>query len=419
MLDLGRNWDERAIFMPRRTSQDPKPKVWPAVYPRYNSAGEITSWRVDCGGKSRLRFSYKTKAEANGKAELLRLQRENEGNSILDFQAADRIDATDALDLLKPHGVTLRQAADFYLKNIAVIRSNKTIEEAVTELLTVKAKDESSKRYAKDLRLKLSSFSEQFQNRPLHEIARAELVQWLYSLEVSPVTRKNYSRALSVLFSFAVDRHYVVSHPAHKLVTDKPSAKKPGFLTALEAKALLLSAEPDFVVALALGLFAGLRPEAEIWPLDWRRIKLAKRIVDIDKSKNVMSHRHVRISENLAAWLAPLARPHGQVAVKGDSYYSRLERARQGAILRLEAAGEPVDNLRDWPQDALRHTYATMHSAAFANPNDTSAQMGHAGGLNVFSRHYRDRVEEPEARSFWEIYPPEKIVALPQSASAV
>jgi integrase/recombinase XerD len=401
------------------------PKVWPNVYPRFNSAGQITSWMVDCAGKDRLRFSFKTKAEADGKADLLRIQRKNEGQAAFLFSAADRIDAQAALDLLKPHGATLRQAASFYVRNIAVIQREKTVGEVLTELLAIKVKDESSKRYQKDLRLKLEMFAgdARFQNRSIHEITRDELITWLYSLDVAAVTRKNYARVLSVLFTFAVDRHYCVSHPARKLVSEKTNGKKPGILTTLEAKALLLSAEPDFVPALALGLFAGLRPESEIWRLNWQSIKLHKRIIDVDKSKNVMSHRHVRISDNLAAWLAPYADahggatigPHGPVTVKGDSYYARLEKARAGAITRLENAGEFAGNLRDWPQDCLRHTFASMHCAAFRSPGDTSLELGHGGNLKIFERHYRDRVEEAEARAFWEIYPSEKIVPMPAS----
>jgi integrase len=392
-----------------------KTRDWPQVYPRINARGQITSWRVDCGGKPRLRFAFKTKPEADGKAELLRNQRFNEGRAALDLSAADRIDAQAALERLRPHGATLRQAADFYLRNIRIIQSQKTLDTVLAELLEIKAKDESSTRYIKDLRHKLETFTRDplFHERAIHEITRDELATWLYSLKVAAVTRKNYARALSVLFTFAVDKHYCVSHPAQKLVPEKANGKKPGILTVVEAKALLLAAEPDFVPALALGLFAGLRPESEIWRLDWRSIKLHKRIIDIDKSKNTVSHRHVRITDNLAAWLSLHVGGRGPVSVKGDSYYSRLQRARKTAIKRLEEAGLPADGLRAWCGDTMRHTYASAHSAAFKNDGDTSQQLGHAGNLKVFQRHYRDRVEEPEARSFWEIYPSEKIVALP------
>jgi len=139
--------------------QRAKPKPWPNVYPRFNSAGQITSWMVDCAGKDRLRFSFKTKAEADGKADLLKIQRKNEGEAAFLFSAADRIDAQAALDLLKPHGASLRQAASFYVRNIAVIQREKAVGEVLTELLAAKVKDESSERYQKDLRHKLEMFA--------------------------------------------------------------------------------------------------------------------------------------------------------------------------------------------------------------------------------------------------------------------
>ena len=128
----------------------------------------------------------------------------------------DRIDAQTALDLLRPHGASLRQAADFYLRNGAVIQSQKTPDKVLSELLAIKSKDESSKRYMKDLRLKLEAFSTHphFRERSIHEISRDELVEWLYSLNIAAITRKNYSRALSVLFTFAVDRHFRVGPTA-------------------------------------------------------------------------------------------------------------------------------------------------------------------------------------------------------------
>ena len=149
----------------------------------------------------------------------------------------------------------LRQAADFYLRNIKIIQCQKTVDTVFAELLEIKAKDESSARYIKDLRHKLETFLRDplFQTRAIHEITRDELVTWLYSLDVAAVTRKNYARSLSVLFTYALDKHYCVSHPAQKLVPEKANDKKPGILTVTEAKALLLAADPDFIPGLRSG----------------------------------------------------------------------------------------------------------------------------------------------------------------------
>jgi len=78
-----------------------------------------------------------------------------------------------------------------------------------------------------------------------------------------------------------------------------------------EAEALLRATGTDFVPAIAIGLSAGLRPEAELWHLDWQSVNLADKLIDVTKSKNSISHRFVKISDNLVAWLASYAKKRG------------------------------------------------------------------------------------------------------------
>jgi len=113
----------------------------------------------------------------------------------------------------------------------------------------------------------------------------------------------------------------------------------------------------------------------------------------------------VKIADNLAAWLAPYAKKNGPVSVKGDSYYTRLQRARDTAADKLEAGKVDAISLRLWPQDCMRHTYATFHYAAFKSAGDTAHQLGHGGSLRTFQRHYLNRAREPEAKAFWQILP--------------
>ena len=115
----------------------------------------------------------------------------------------------------------------------------------------------------------------------------------------------------------------------------------------------------DFVPAIAIGLFAGLRPEAELWPLDCKSINLADKLIDVTKSKNSISHRFVKISDNLVAWLAPYAKKSGQVTFGRDSYYTRLQDARRRAAEKLQNQSKESRNLRVWAQDTMRHTFAS------------------------------------------------------------
>jgi len=142
----------------------------------------------------------------------------------------------------------------------------------------------------------------------------------------------------------------------------------------------------------------GLRPEAELWPLDWKSINLADKLIDVTKSKNSISHRFVKISDNLVAWLAPYAKKSGRVTFGRDSYYTRLQCARHRAAETLESQSKESLKLRLSAQDTMRHTFATMHLCAsqvgrgdrcgararrlFANDAAPLFESGDAGGCS-------------------------------------
>ena len=297
------------------------------------------------------------------------------------------------------------EAARFYVKNSNLIRDPRKVEDVKAELLQSKGQDRRSARYLKDLDQKLSAFVDDFAGRPIHEITTPELDRWIRSLSVSGTTRNSYKRVLGVLFGFAVRMEYSLKNPARGIEKASEQITKPGILTLPEAEALLRATAADSVPAIAIGLFAGLRPEAELWNLDWKSINLADKLIDVTKSKNSISHRFVRISNNLVAWLAPYAKKSGQVTFGRDSYYTRLQSARHRAAETLESQSKESLNLRLWAQDTMRHTFATMHYAHFRSAAETAAELGHGASLRMMQRHYLNRVTPAEAQAFWQIVP--------------
>jgi integrase/recombinase XerD len=385
---------------------------WPRIAHRKNKNGEVTSYFVDLGylekdgiTKRTRSAAFKTLAEAEGAADLYRITRRNEGTKALTFAAGDRSDAERALALLGPHKVTLLQAAEFYIQNVAVIKEAKPVESVIEELLTAKEKDGRADRYLRDLKARLTVFGRAFAGRPLYSITEDELDVWLRSLDSGPANRNNYRRVISVAFGFAVKKRYAMKNPVAHVEVANVKVEKPGILTVDEARALLQTANPDFVPVVALGLFAGLRPESEVWRLNWKNIDLEERVIDVENSKNTASHRFVRISDNLLAWLKPHAKKSGPLTLHDEPYFRRMRETRERAADRLDQAEIPADNLRDWPADCLRHTFASCHYAAFKNAADTAEQLGHGGNLRMFFRHYRGRVKQAEAQAFWQIVP--------------
>lgn len=385
-----------------------RPKeTWPIIRPRENKKGKIMSWMVDCGMMDgrRVRFFYKSKDEADTKAALMRVKRKNEGETSYGMSAYTLQDTKAALVLLSPHNVTLKTAAEFYIANLDVIRSAKPVDKVVEELLGIKEQDRKSGRYLRDLKFRLNTFAAAFAGRPIHEIQAGEIDTWLRGLLTGPVDRNNYRRLVSVLFGFAAKRRYVLTNPIPDVEIANTEATKPGILDLNEVRALLEAATPDFIPIIALGLFAGLRPESEIWRLDWSHIDLAAREIDIQKSKNLASYRFVKISDNLAAWLKPHAKKRGALwALRDEAFFRRMREIRERAAAKLEADEKSAANLREWPSDCLRHSFAS-YTYALKGAEYTAKELGHGGKLDLLHRRYRNRVREADALAFWQILP--------------
>ena len=100
--------------------------------------------------------------------------------------------------------------------------------------------------------------------------------------------------------------------------------------------------------------------------------------------------RFVKIQPNLAKWLQPYAQLSGNVTPPG--YRVLLESAR-------EAAG-----ITEWPQNALRHSFASYHLA-----RSTMPQRWHLSLVtltrNLVFQHYRQLVKPKQAERYWKIAP--------------
>src|SRR5262245_20276564 len=104
-----------------------KTTTWPLI--RFRESTPFHPWMVDCGmidGK-RVRYAFRTKEEAEGKATLLRVQRKGEGEDAFSLAKFDRVDVEAALEVLKPHGFSLLEAAEFYVRNAAIIKDQKPV----------------------------------------------------------------------------------------------------------------------------------------------------------------------------------------------------------------------------------------------------------------------------------------------------
>ena len=69
----------------------------------------------------------------------------------------------------------------------------------------------------------------------------------------------------------------------------------------------------------------------------------------------------------------------------------------------LDAAREAAA-IKEWPQNALRHSFASYHLAKFNDAAALALELGHTNSNLVF-QHYRQLVKPKSAASYWKIAP--------------
>ena len=141
---------------------------------------------------------------------------------------------------------------------------------------------------------------------------------------------------------------------------------------------------------LAIGAFAGLR-DAEIKRLDWSEVNQTRGHIEVTGAKAKSARRRiVPIQSNLAAWLRRFSGMKGPLLPTG--YRSSIEQVRKAA------------GLTKWPNNALRHSFASYRLAACQDAPRVASELGHTSPQMLYS-NYRELVLPEEAERYWKIAP--------------
>jgi integrase len=233
------------------------------------------------------------------------------------------------------------------------------------------------------------------QEAPLASLDARALESVLDGLGYEGITRDNFRRAWRNLFNWSRRRGYAgARNPAEAITPHQADAPPPSILTVKQAKTLLGVAReqtPDFLPYILLTLFAGIRPE-EATRLDWSAVGESEIVIGPEVSKT-RRQRHVAIEPVLAEWLKLTRQRKGRI---WGCAYSTTARRRKKLREALK--------WKDWPQDVLRHTFASYHLARGQDAAKTAHQLGHPDA-GVLFRHYRAPARGSEAAEFWGLSP--------------
>ena len=314
------------------------------------------------------------------------------------LSAAQRADAREALALLDGTDLTLAEAVRRAMVGQRAthrVTAREAVDEFLRELIRREARPATVTWYDDKLRVFLATFGE----RMLDAISRVDLVTWLNGLPCRDAGRRHYARTIRAVWRWA-QRHdppLVGNDLTPGLVPRRTVTESAiRFLPVGECERILAGAG-RYRSAIALALFAGLRPDeiagqGKPW-MRWELIDLGEKIVRVPAE--IAKTRRARIIEQLPqalwAWLEP-----GIGSVSPG-------RSRQIAQLCGRLAGYGPE--RNWPKDALRHTFATYAVAATADPGRVALWLGHEGVPTMLYRHYRGLTPKTEAEKFWALRP--------------
>ncbi len=347
----------------------------------------------------RKRSFFETREQANAFAAFKNAQLRKFGVEGAEFSSRLREMAQECAERLSAYGKTLKEATDFYVARLKASERSITAAALVDQLIAAKKADGMSARYIEDLRSRFPRFAKKFDGQMVATITSEEIDNWLRGLEVGPTTRNNFRRTLVMMFNYAVQRGYATSNPAEKTAKAKVVDSPPGILTVQQTARLLEAASPELLPYVAIGAFAGLR-RAELERLDWSDVHFADNLIEVTAQKSKTARRRfVKIQPNLREWLLPVRKHTGKVTP--DNFPKELAAARVAA------------GITDWPDNALRHSFASYHLAHFNNSAALALEMGHTDSGMIFN-HYRQLVRPKDAERYWNIRPAtkEKVVRL-------
>ncbi len=312
----------------------------------------------------------------------------------------------------------LRAACVFYRQRHKKTTA-KRVADVVAELLTIKESRGASERYLQDLRSRLNRFAESFQ-RNIGDVTTADVQAWLDSQKLAPQSYKNFRTVLNLLFEFAVARGFAADNPVAGVESVKVKGGTCEIFTPAEITRLLAAASPDFLAALAIGAFAGLR-SAEIERLEWKDVDLAARqiVVSAGNAKTA-SRRIVPMADNLCEWLRPYAGRTGNVWKGGhDEFYQQQQITAAATEVKSDPAkGIAAEKPVTWKANGMRHSFASYR---FAQTGDAGRVAGECGNsANVIHRHYRELVKPADAAKWFAVAPeqPANVTSLADSVGA-
>lgn len=370
---------------------------------------------IDPVTKKPIRMSAKSKKVLEKKIEAHFKMVASGGATAVLLSPYESFDAKNAIDILKSNNIKI-SLTDCVNKLLEYMRKD---EECPTRAIklgeafaayyeTQKGKSEF---HQKAVRNRVGKWVELFgADRMLSEITAQEVSKELEGRLINTndeKTKTTYNNHLNYIKSFLnwctyPEQGYIKANPIASMKLKTKEWHDPEYLSSADTKALFTVLEahkdeyPEDLAYAILSFFCGMRQE-EIKRVregdNAVRISLEYRNIRVIKCKGAskgIKPRSFTIPDTALAWMQSFDFMTA-IKMKNETFRKRL-------VKRAEEAG-----IKKLPENAGRHSFITMHAAAYHDPNLLSSIAGNSE--DVRSEHYDGLTFENEGKAYFEILP--------------
>lgn len=359
-------------------------------------------------GKRQQR-SFPTRAKANEFAKTLREEHKTHGSYSRTLRASLADDAAKAITILEPYGVTLKQAAEFYLSCHDKRSKAPTVSEAFDQ--HIKRGEHLRERTIQNLKQSKKLAPDDFLLMNAYDVSGDIFDRCLKSVAKTPGMYDTHFRIWRSVFRPLKTAGFIDACPTKSVLRGKkPRTKPPVIFTPDQVQALFDSCIDykdgearhcaDCSAPFALCAFAGVRAE-EVTRLKWaEHIKLGETAQEscihltANEAKTDMV-RSIECNETLFAWLSAVGAEKRTGLVIPKNWKRKSSRVRKEAGLK----GINKEN-----QNALRHSYGTYRFSIEKDDHVFRREFGHRSSGTYF-KHYHTLSDKTAAKKFFAIKP--------------
>ena len=369
-------------------------RTWAVYFP--SGGGASSSEKV-------ARRFFRLKAEAEAFCAVKRAEVASLGALANGLDDDVKREALLCVEKLKPFGVSLVVAVDWFVKAQPASGLKVSIADALKVLQHRITADGYSKRHSRNVGQIVSSFGRGRMDDPVSTITPHQAQAWLDDYRtranqpLSVVAFNTYRRYLSVFCNFCVKSGWMASNPLIGVRPRKLVAAVPRLLSPADLRVILGACPDELKPVIAIQALCGLRV-AESARLKWSDVMLSDggNFIRVSAEAAKTSRRRLTpMPEGLAQYLKGARKDDGFVYAAGKGSVDSLQKAT--VTFRRSLGGVA------WHRNAMRVSALSYRLALTRDAAATAFEMG--TGAAILMRDYRELTRPTEAELWFSVTP--------------